>query len=252
MGAGALLSTALWNVDAVVCGLFSARPQLQQRSAVLVEVGIALGRDTPVLLLTREGIQTPALTGLPRIEASLADPETLALKLDLFLQGVSGGVPRKPASTALNLRKPKPSPTSRVNGPALEKAVAEILAGSGSAVLTEVGADFSNVRPDLAFYLEGREADLGLILVEVKQLSSSSDAQRRIRDASFELAHYVAQTNAGLGLVVYDGKSFARQPRTSGSLVAAISLAELRQELTLRPIGDLIGRLRNEAIQGLH
>lgn len=251
LGAGALLATAVWDVDAVVAGFFASRPSLQQRSAVLVEVGIALGRGTPVLLLAREGIQATALTGVPWIEASLADPETLSLKLDLFLQGVRSGIPRQPATGTITSPKQRPSSTTYPAGYELERAVAELLKSSGTALFTEVRSDSPNDRPDLAFYLEGRESELGLILVEVKHLDSTANPQRRLRDASMQLARYVAQTNAGLGLVIYDGDKFPQQRRTREPLVVAIPLIKLRDELAQRSLGDVVRRLRNEAIHGL-
>lgn len=250
LGAGALLAAAVWDADAVVAGLFARRPSQQQRSAVLVETGIALGRGTPVLLLTRENVPVPALTGVPRIEASLDDPETLALKLDLFLQGVRGGAPRQPAAGIVTSSKQRPQPTNYATGYELERTVADLLASSGSVLFTELRPNSPSDRPDLAFYVKGSEIDLGLILVEVKRINTA-EWSRRLRDASHQLARYVAQANAGLGLVVYDGDKVPLQRRTLAPQIVAISLANLRGELLERPLEDIVRRLRNEAIHGL-
>jgi hypothetical protein len=245
LGAGALLATAAWTADAVVAGLFASRPSREQLSAVLVEAGIALGRGVPVLLLTRPGIAAPALTGVPRIEANLEDSETLALKLELFLQGVDGGVPRRTVATSAGSPKRDRLPTY-APGYQLEETVASLLEVSGSALILATYPD----GPDFAFYLQGRETDLGLVLAEVKH-AGGEHWQRRIREASHQLARYVAQANAGFGLVIYDGDNLPHQRRTSDPFVVAISLESLRSQLEERSLEDVVWRLRNEAIHGL-
>jgi hypothetical protein len=249
LGAGALLAAADWDVDAVVAGFFASRPTQRQLGAVLVEAGVALGRGIPVLLLTRAGVQAPALTGVPRIEANLEDLETLALKLDMVLQGVHGGVPRQAAVEAV-VSPRITAEIARVTGYELKQTVAGILQVSSSAVFTEARSDSPAGGADFAFYFKGREADLGLVLIEVKQIRGS-EWQRRIREASHQLARYVAQANAGFGLVIYDGDSLPLQLRTADPFVVAISLESLQIDLEQRSLVDVVWRLRNEAIHGL-
>jgi hypothetical protein len=249
LGAGALLAAADWDVDAVVAGFFASRPTQRQLGAVLVEAGVALGRGIPVLLLTRAGVQAPALTGVPRIEANLEDLETLALKLDMVLQGVHGGVPRQAAVEAV-VSPRITAEIARVTGYELKQTVAGILQVSSSAVFTEARSDSPAGGADFAFYFKGREADLGLVLIEVKQIRGS-EWQRRIREASHQLARYVAQANAGFGLVIYDGDSLPPQLRTADPFVVAISLESLQIDLEQRSLVDVVWRLRNEAIHGL-
>ncbi|MHA0284839.1 hypothetical protein ACXYX3_00150 [Mycobacterium sp. C3-094] len=249
LGAGALLASAEWEVDAVVVGLFARRPP-QQRSAVLVETGIALGRGTPVLLLTREGLLVPALTGVPQIDARLDDPETLALKLELFFQGVYGGVPRRPADKTEISRRQGHLPGGYPDAMELERTVAELFAANGFALVPEPNQTSPRGRPDLAVYAQGHEAELGLVLIEVKQIRSPQ-WQRRIRDASQELSRHVVRAHAAFGLVIYDGDGLPPQQRTKEPLVVAISLAALKLELEQRQLQDIVRRLRNEAIHGL-
>jgi hypothetical protein len=248
LGAGALLAAVAWDADAVLAGFFASRPTQRQLGAVLVEAGIALGRGIPVVLLTRAGVRAPALTGVPRIEANLDDPETLALKLELVLQGVHGGVPRESAVKAVVSPRITVE-AARVSGYELEQTVADLLRASSSAVFTESRSNSPDGGADFAFYLKGREADLGLILVEVKQVRGLQ-WQRRIRDASHQLTRYVAQANAGFGLVIYDGESLPPQLRTADPFVVAISLESLEKELEQRSLADVVWRLRNEAIHG--
>lgn len=249
LGAGALLAAADWDVDAVVAGFFASRPTQRQLGAVLVEAGVALGRGIPVLLLTRAGVQAPALTGVPRIEANLEDLETLALKLDMVLQGVHGGVPRQAAVEAV-VSPRITAEVARVTGYELEQTVAGLLQVSSSAVFTEARSDSPAGGADFAFYFKGRESDLGLVLIEVKQIRGS-EWQRRIREASHQLARYVAQANAGFGLVIYDGDSLPPQLRTADPFVVAISLESLQIDLEQRSLVEVVWRLRNEAIHGL-
>jgi hypothetical protein len=246
-GAGALLATSAWHADAVVAGLFAARPSQQQRSAVLVEIGIALGRSAPVLLLTRPGTQPPALLGLPRVDANLEDADTLGIKLELLLQGVSHGAPREfMAGPSLQRQQGLPSP--RYSAQTLEREVTELLTSNGSTFLKE--SDSKN-RPrgfDFAFHLESGDLQFGLVLVEVKRLAVGD--RGRLLDAAKILGQQVAASGAGLGLVVYESDSPMPMRRNLAPLVAAISVQQLREELLNRPIEEVIGRLRNEAVHG--
>ena len=215
-----------------------------------VEIGVALGRGTPVLVVGRENRQTSALTSLPRIDASLEDLATLELKLDLFLEGVGGGVARERFGKPSFSVKPRAAIPTSTAGQSLGRAVKELLNGSGTAMFTEALTSVDGDRPDLAFYVEGIESDLGLVLVEVKQFAPSTDVSRRLRDASSQLSNYVTRTSAGLGLLVYEAEKGSVSRRALSPLTIAVPYHTLREELAERPLGDVMRRLRNEAIHG--
>lgn len=250
LGAGALLANAPWNVDAVVAGFFASRPSPRQSSAMYVEIGVALGRGTPVLVVARENRQTPALTSLPRIDASLEDLGTLELKLDLFLEGVRGGVAREHFSKPSFSMKPRAAIPMSTAGQSLERAVEELFSDSGTVMFTEALTSADDGRPDLAFYVEGIENELGLILVEVKRFVPSADVNRRLRDASLQLSNYVTRTSAGLGLLVYEAEKGSVSRRALSPLTIAVPYHALREELSERPLSEVMRRLRNEAIHG--
>jgi hypothetical protein len=247
LGAGALLARSEWEADAMIAGLLAPRPSPLQRSAVLVEVGIALGRGVPLLLLTLGGKpRIPALTQVPQVEANLSDSETLALKIDLFFQGVSSGAPREPSTSAS--RPTKTQPAAQQSTTALERAVSALLYNNGAS-LVATREDASDRRPDLAFFVEGAES-VGLVLVEVKHFHGEQ-WRRRLRETVEQLGQQVNLASAGLGLIVYDGVDHPGQLQTGRSLVAAISLAQLTDQLDRQALPDFVRRVRNAAIHGL-
>src|SRR3979490_3184600 len=74
-GAGALLASADWSADVAIAVMWAKRPPRQRFEAILVEIGIAIGRNVQVLLLTRREIALPSLTGVPRIDTSIENGE---------------------------------------------------------------------------------------------------------------------------------------------------------------------------------
>lgn len=57
--------------------------------AIYLDIGVALGREVPVLLVMPPGARTPlAISGLPRIDASLDNQEALQLHLEDFIESL--------------------------------------------------------------------------------------------------------------------------------------------------------------------
>lgn len=253
VGAGALLANADWQADATIGVLLDRRPTIQKSSAVMLELGIALGRTLPTLIVGRTPKRFPALTGLPFVNASLDGFEEqldLELKVELFLEGVRMNAPRQVGHfvTATATRSPAILPRAR-RGSMLEEQVAELLVAAGARVLSPEAAGPSDVRPDLTLLVEGLESRLGLVLVEVSG-ATSSDQTGRLRSKVDQLAEYVARSGAGLGLLILDG---AEPPAGNPyrQLVATLTISQLRQQLAEVGLSAMLLQLRNSAIHGL-
>ncbi|WP_155289562.1 hypothetical protein [Rhodococcoides fascians] len=257
LGAGALVSTTDWTADAVIAAIFDGDPSQERRESILVEVGVAIGRGIPTLILSRPGLQLPSLVGLPRIDADPEDADTLALKIDLFLQGVLKHSPRKsPMFTGAAAGPVSKASISLLAGLELEQAVGQLLQAAGAEFIREARVNSVNGGDraesieiaDFALYIPGHETDLGLVLVEVKSVANAVDPKRRLRTAAQRLSGYAMRGSAALGLLVYDGKPV----RTSSApLTACLSIGELAGQLESAPLATVLRRARNKAIHGM-
>lgn len=252
-GAGALLASGNWSADAVIAVMSLKKPPKQRFDAILVEVGIAVGRGIPVLLLTRRDLPLPSLAGVPRIDSDIGTAldagSLLRTQIRLFLEGIRSDSPRRtsdvgspPQGPALSMHPPQNA------GQAFEQKVGDLLRGTGSEVLSEVRAADSSQRADFAIYLPGQEAELGIVLVEAKAFSPSANTRSLLREAAQRLSIQVINARAGLGLLVYDGER-VKLPTTP--LVVAMTLTELTNRLTGTSLPDALRQARNEAIHAL-
>jgi hypothetical protein len=242
-GAGALLANQDSIADLVIAVLWASRPSQQRRSAVLVEIGIAIGRNVPVLLVTKPGVLLPALVGVPRLVAQDNVDGLLAVQVDLFIRGLQ----QAPMRTPFKSRGPSTGPhadLARTAGLEFEDSVEALLRSAAVEVLKPDSQ--SDTRADFTLYFSGDDADLGVVLIETKAFTASSSTDVLRRSAN-QLSAYVASSRASFGLVIYKGP--ARKVATA-PLVAAISLDDLRFELAERSLVDVLRRARNEAIHG--
>ena len=247
-GAGALLASTDAHADAVIAVVLAGRPPLQRRAAVLVEVGIAVGRSIPTLIISRPGLQLPSLAGVPRMEADLEDLATLDLKVDLFLEGVRDGAPSKPPKSAQSGIAPVArAAMAQHTGLELEEMVGRLLLAAGSNLIENERSPRSD-GPDYALYLQGHETDVGMVLVEVKAVRQSAEPRRRLREAAVELSSQVLTARAALGLLVYDGPSVTD---SSTPLVVAMSVDDLTAQLENAALPVILRKARNRAIHGM-
>jgi hypothetical protein len=266
-GAGALLAGHGWTADAVVAVFLASRPPPQRLGAVLVEIGIALGRRVPVLVVAKPSLTMPFLSGTPRVDYG-GDGDLLAAQLGLLLHGVEMGSPGSGSSHPASSATPSTSTTRSVPssaGPSLrsaqltglefEQAVSDVLASTGAEVLQEGQRASQPDRADFTLYFPSHPKDLGVVLVEAKSFVGHPDhprdpatRRRALREAAYQLSLQVISTGAGLGVLVYDGHTQHVPPTP---LTVAISLEELARLLTERPLDEVLRRARNEAIHGL-
>lgn len=220
------------GVDAAVVVLIPLSRGDSERT--LIEAGIALGRQVPLLILTEHG--TPSdlyqVAKVAEMHGILLNPDALRFHLSLFLKSLSAtGEGREPWVLSQSLHfdhwlrnktshfdlKPFRSrleeirklPTRVAKYSKYEEWAADLFRAAGAEVaiptdLKDRGFDFAVAMPDLDFRT-------GPLVVEVK-LSSSPKV---LTDAALRLQYLVLQERAGLGLLLYEDedlpKTFALQ-----------------------------------------
>jgi len=253
LGAGALLAASDWTADAVIAVLLRKRPPKQRLDAMLVEVGIALGRQLPVLLLADQQLALPPLVGVPRIDTTMAaakaDSSLLGTKINLFLRGVESRISRRPSQDiSIGPGSTHPISSETVSGLTFQSQVGEVLRSTGVEVLRAGHLTPGSERADFAIYLPGVHPELGIVLVEAKQFSRGSTNKDNLNRAALQLSKQVLNAHASLGLLLYDGGEL-RLPATP--LVVSMPLNELANRLADAPLDAVLRRARNEAIHAL-
>lgn len=222
-------------------------------SAVYLEAGIALGRGLPLIVLTEN-----ADTDLPGIGdlasdvwtvAGVTDEASLRLHLSLFSKVLST---RRPADGS-DLRAASPPPVLAVppsesigvHPQRLEDLVLSLLQAAG-ALVEEPRSSGRDGGVDAAVLVPGAERALGPVLIEVKALRGHG-----LSTAIRQLATFVIERGASLGLVVYDGPH-QEQPPLSGLPVLAMQVDELRRQVESGTLGRTLIQARNSFVHGSH
>jgi hypothetical protein len=258
LGAGAVLATAdMTEVDfaVAVCATSTGGGLSRGMAAVLVEVGIALGRSLPTLILAEgSGLVPPALLSLPSATVGLIDRDSLRLHLGLFIagldqrddQGAALDTVRGPLSSATlskfqqRLAETR-SAKSRPN--LLEDLVFDVLAAAGATAERVQGPDRG---ADGAFLVPGEESNLGYVLVEVK--SSALMRPDEINRAQLQLQDAVLRRNGGLGLLLVDMPPNQLQSLQITPLIVVLSIDGFVSELGSRTLGAVMLDARNDAV----
>jgi hypothetical protein len=245
-----------WNdVDAAVAVLTGSRGG---RENVVFELGIALGRGLPLLVLQGdEPAQLPLeLTEVLSARTNLQNAEALRFHLELFLDRLSSGTAIKP---------PPPEP-HRVDVGELRRSLDELRRSSKprgqdyeqwvARLFRLAGADVVEPRDpedrgfDLAVALPGVSPEPGPLFVEVKVPAQPLD----LAGATSRLHELVLRERAGLGLLLFEdrrlryGFGFQTTP-----MVVAMGFDELLFSLE-RHDGSLTRALyaaRNESVHRL-
>jgi hypothetical protein len=242
LGAGALLDVESFPPGALVAVLWS-KSSNRRSTAVLVEIGIAIGRHIPVLLVTKPGVALPALQGIPRVLASDGEDELLDVQIDLFLQGAARNRPKGPAPKA-DIGQPVAPALLATRGRRLEEVIGDLFRSTGQELLKS--SSMADDRADFTLYFGPENGDLGVVLVEVKEWSQRVPREG-LRQAALRLSDQVVLAGAGLGVLIYNGPTVSF---TGAPLVAAVSFDDLSGELHQRTLVEVLRRARNESIHG--
>ncbi|MHB0773767.1 hypothetical protein ACYCVF_35420 [Bradyrhizobium sp. 1.29L] len=217
---------------------------------VMFELGLAIGRNKPVLALVKSaaGLPLDALTYfvLP------PDAEALGRALDTFLSH-SKPISKRPRKAVVPKSSPgvaNKAPTTRI-GHTAELQAAELLRQAGYIVSDEMGPMDKGV--DLAVWIDELEPVIGgPLLVQVK---SGQPSMNRVLQAKEELREYVIKTNGKVGLIVWWGVSAVPEPpsppgRHRWPLIVVLPGEKLTRLVESGGLTSELTRLRNAAVHG--
>lgn len=252
-GAGTLLANQLWKADVMVAAVVASTSSRQRYGAVGVEIGIALERGLPILLVGKSGLSLPFLAGIPRVDFA-DDEDLLQAQIELLLQAVAEGSPREGFSraSAIPPRAVQPKASSAVaHAQAFEQEVGTLLRATGAEVLEQLEMPKGGDRADFTIFFPESANYLGVVLVEAKAMSQTQNragAKRQLTDAAKRLSQRVLASRSGLGLLIYEG-AVVGVPTTP--MTVTLSLAQLQMRLSSGNLEQVLRQARNEAIHAL-
>jgi hypothetical protein len=221
-------------------------------SAVYLEAGIALGRGLPLIVLTENAdANLPGIGDLASdvwTVAGVKDEASVRLHLSLFSKVLATrrpgiGTDPRAASPLPVLAVPASEPIG-VRARRLEELVLFLLEAAG-AMVEEPDSSGRDGGVDAAVLVPGAERALGPVLIEVKALRGHG-----LSTAMRQLATFVIERGASLGLVVYDGPH-QEQPLLSGLPVLGMQVDELRRQVESGTLGRTLIQARNSFVHGL-
>jgi hypothetical protein len=221
-------------------------------TAVLVEIGIAIGMGLPVLAIVPPASPIPAALGDVIVVRSAAnDLEALQLPLKLFMRTEARGPSSSPVSSAsreqVDLVRFRERLAMLEGAKDSERELAELVAAlfrySGAQV-EEQPVLGERWRPDIALAIPGEEGRLGTVIVELK----TSRNRKALQSAASQLVEYVLALRGGLGVVLYTGPE---QDLPTTPMTVSLSLDRLLSELRDRSLAEVLIRARNQAIHRL-
>jgi hypothetical protein len=257
LGAGIALANAdLSAFEAAVVVLPVKRNQ-RGLQAVLLETGVAAGRDLPLLIIVHPDQPIPtALATIQVVKTELANREALSLHVRLFAKSLRAAAYERfepsspPTSAPLNPEvadqfESRLASLIGLPGPgrgfAIERFVVDLLSSAGANIEAEQVQHDRGF--DAAAFIPGEEERLGLLVIEVKD---RVDRASRIK-AERQLRSYVMDARAGLGLLLYLS-STSKTSKPTTPLVLSMSIGQLLSELRIRPLSMLLVRARDEAL----
>lgn len=219
-------------------------------SVVYLEAGIALGRGLPLIVLSENAsADLPGIGALANdvwTIAGVKDEASLRLHLSLFSKVLAT---RRPSDADLDADSPPPvlavppSEPIGVRAQKLEDLVLFLLHATGGLV-EESRRSGRDGGVDAAVLVPGAERALGPVLIEVKTLRGHG-----ISTAMRQLATFVIERGASLGLVVYDGPH-QEQPLLTGLPILAMHIDELRRQVESGALGRTLIQARNSFVHG--
>lgn len=231
-----------------------------QSPNLLIELGIAIGKNLPVILFTEQSSTfLYDYQNVYVVTASIDDLEAVKFHLNAFVHNVVKK--RKPrrrkgllALQSITDENQSASQTEASVPPFpgnVETFVEKLLEQNGVIFKSQPKLDNSvgGNRPDIAFWLEEGRLDFpNPVIMEIKnQLNQTSFIQ-----ASRQLHEYLITTGLQVGLLVYFGFQEPRlpPPLTTLPLVLPIHINELSNLLRGRRLADKILRTRNAIAHG--
>ncbi|HSH59117.1 MAG TPA: hypothetical protein VK988_05640 [Acidimicrobiales bacterium] len=257
LGAGIALANADLSAFKAAVVVLPVERNRRGMQAVLLETGIAAGRDLPLIIIVPSDQTIPtALATIQVVKTDLTNREALSLHVGLFTRSLEApahepfGPSSPPMLAPLNpevadqfearlaslIGSPQPS-----RGFAIEQFVVDLLSSAGANIEAEQGRHDRGF--DAAAFIPGEEERLGLLVIEVKD---RLDRASRI-NAERQLQSYVMDARAGLGLLLYVSSTSKTSTPTT-PLVLSMPIGQLLGELRIRPLSRVLVHARNEAV----
>lgn len=243
------ITTAINSADFVV-GVFSdefINPN------VALEIGYALGRGVPVVLLTTGVFAIPFdLAAFRHLKTDLRDPKLLSFQIDLLLRSFETpkGAKRSfglPASSPAGIVVGKPAP--KLFDSALEQSIAAAIISAGGRV-TVPDASSGGQAADLLMWLPELDKDLfNPAAIEAKKTIGLQD----LPNAQTRLGQFVRTSGLGCGLIVVNSLSLARNLSRIQPFpyVFLISLPEFKDKLGKGELASWVRQERNRLAHGV-
>lgn len=251
-----------------VCGVLRQQHNRDSEAAVLVDIGVALGRRIPVFLIVEPPRKTPlVVAGLTRVEADLTNEGALELHLRQFLRAIRRGKPE--------VQPKKGSPALSHEDAELARARLRALRPASGSAGRSASQHFEHLIRDL---LDTRDADVSAfwqprdldhdlalwahdtggvldspVLVQLKLWADAPS--RALKGAIETFAKQLSRQPAPFGLLIYHSMSGnQREPvpaDTAQPRVVAVSAHELVDMLSRQPLGRLLISMRNAVMHGV-
>ncbi len=219
---------------------------------VMLEVGIAIGLEIPVLLLTTGKKPVPFdLASFRHFNTNLNDAKLLSLQLDLFVRSLatSKADKRRPVtSSSGDISRIKDQPAPKLFNSALEQIISAAIHKAGGRV-TIPSHSGQGLAPDLLMWLPEMDSELfNPAAIEAKKTIGAQDLtilQRR-------LGEFVRNSNMGCGLIVVNSVNLARNLAqiVPYPFVFIIGLGDFKSRLEQGDLAFWIRQERNRLAHG--
>lgn len=244
------------DVDFVVA-VFPARSEWETPPALLLDVGVAIGRGTPVLVIAEPPRKVDAaLAPLPVAKVPLGHRAALAARLNQFMSSVRSGsrpvgddVPavdhRILDAVTLELEALRAQPFDQRTARQFSEIAMRLLRACG-AELEESRRDGGY---DAAGWVPGTETLFPDPLFFEFRLLRRAEVPRTKMD---ELAGIAARRGAGFGVLIgfsHDSEPVP-WPDTTWPMILTFEIAELIQALRHRSLAAVLRNRRNAAVHG--
>jgi TIR domain len=219
---------------------------------VALEIGYALGRGVPVILLTTGPFAIPFDFSVFRhLRTDLRDPKLLAFQIGLLLRSLET-TSRAKRPTAPHLSTPEglaiDKPAPKIFGSALEQVVAAAIISAGGRV-TVPNISSEEQAADLLMWLPEIDKDFfNPAAIEAKKTIGLEDLPNR----QIRLGQFVRSSGFGCGLIVVNSVALARRLSQIAPFpyVFLISLPDFKDKLMKGELGSWIRKERNRLAHG--
>lgn len=227
------------------------------RENVLLELGMAIGLNKPLMLLKAGESALPSdLSNFPHFATDLQDKKLLSFQLDLFIRGLEGKPRAKrtfPFASA-GTSKLYDEPPPELFESALEQSVAAAINRAGGRVTIPTHGGRERIPdlliPDLLMWLPQLDKDLlnpaAIEVANRAKLADLDSLQRR-------LASFIRSSGLRCGLIVVNSLSLERDLHKLPPIpyIFIISLSELKAKLETSELAVWLKKERNRLAHGV-